>query len=148
MNCNCNETSVLLFKKLSDKAFTPVRASEKAAGFDLMSSHYLFIPGRGRGLCKTDIQISLPKGCYGRIAPRSGLALKGIDVVAGVVDEDYRGNVGVVLYNSNASGFEIKEGDRIAQLICEKIFYPYIVEVNELNETKRGSGGFGSTGIN
>lgn len=95
----------------------------------------------------TDIQIELPSGCYGRVAPRSGLAAKNfIDVGAGVIDEDYRGNVGVVLFNHAAVPFEIKKGDRIAQLICEQIFYPTIEEVETLSITERGAGGFGSTG--
>lgn len=148
MTCESSNCE-LRFKKLSEKAFTPIRGSDKAAGFDLKSAYNLTIPARGRGLCMTDIQISLPNGCYGRVAPRSGLAVKeGIDVGAGVIDEDYRGNVGVILFNHSDKDFEIKEGDRIAQLICERIFYPEIIEVDELDDTTRGTGGFGSTGIN
>ncbi len=95
----------------------------------------------------TDIQIELPTGCYGRVAPRSGLAAKNfIDVGAGVIDEDYRGNVGVVMFNHADQEFEVKKGDRIAQLICEQIFYPEIEQVEELSTTERGAGGFGSTG--
>lgn len=97
----------------------------------------------------TDIQIELPSGCYGRVAPRSGLAAKHfIDVGAGVIDEDYRGNVGVILFNHSTVPFEVKKGDRIAQLICEQIFYPSIEEVETLSITERGAGGFGSTGTN
>ncbi|XP_073921992.1 deoxyuridine 5'-triphosphate nucleotidohydrolase, mitochondrial isoform X3 [Castor canadensis] len=82
-------------------------------------------------------------------APRSGLAAKHfIDVGAGVIDEDYRGNVGVILFNFGKEKFEVKKGDRIAQLICERIFYPEIEEVQVLDDTERGSGGFGSTGKN
>lgn len=89
----------------------------------------------------------MPAGCYGRVAPRSGLAAKhGIDVGAGVIDEDYRGNIGVVLFNHGKEAFEIKRGDRIAQLICERIVYPVLEEVEKLTETVRGAGGFGSTG--
>lgn len=98
---------------------------------------------------KTDIQIEVPEGHYGRVAPRSGLAWKNsIDVGAGVIDEDYRGNVGVILFNFSDVNFEIKKGDRIAQLICERISYPTVVEVDTLSETARGEGGFGSTGTN
>lgn len=86
------------------------------------------------------------------LAPRSGLALKnGIDVGAGVIDYDYRGNVGVILFNHNDSEFVVKEGDRIAQLILEKIVMADPVEVaadEDLPSTERGSGGFGSTGVN
>ncbi|XP_036156594.1 deoxyuridine 5'-triphosphate nucleotidohydrolase, mitochondrial isoform X2 [Myotis myotis] len=107
------------------------------------------IPPMEKTLVKTDIQIALPSGCYGRVAPRSGLAAKHfIDVGAGVIDEDYRGNLGVVLFNFGKEKFEVKKGDRIAQLICERIFYPEIEEVQVLDDTERGSGGFGSTGKN
>lgn len=107
------------------------------------------IPARGKAVVKTDIQVELPEGCYGRVAPRSGLAVKNfIDVGAGVIDEDYRGNVGVVLFNHSDVDFPVAKGDRIAQLICERIFYPTIEEVDDLSDTKRGAGGFGSTGTN
>nr|CUU99197.1 hypothetical transcript [Hymenolepis microstoma] len=102
----------------------------------------------GRALINTDIQISLPPGCYGRIAPRSGLCLKyGIDVGAGVIDQDYRGNIMVVLLNFGDEDFTIKKGDRIAQLICERIYLPTLKECANLDETKRGANGYGSTGV-
>ncbi|XP_014245631.1 deoxyuridine 5'-triphosphate nucleotidohydrolase [Cimex lectularius] len=143
------EKAVLRYIKLTEKAFAPVIGSQKAAGFDLRSAYDYVIPARGKGLVKTDLQIDLPEGCYGRIAPRSGLAWKNhIDVGAGVIDADYRGNVGVVLFNHGSEDFHVKEGDRIAQLICEKIFYPSLQEVEEIKETERGTGGFGSTGVN
>jgi dUTP pyrophosphatase len=76
-----------------------------------------------KAIVKTDIQIALPSGCYGRVAPRSGLAAKHfIDVGAGVIDEDYRRNVGVILFNFGKEKFKVKKGDPIAQLICERIF--------------------------
>lgn len=85
----------------------------------------------------------------GRIAPRSGLASKHfIDTGAGVIDADYRGQVKVLLFNHNEADFEIKEGDRIAQLVLERIATPDVVEVEELAESVRGAGGFGSTGTN
>lgn len=89
----------------------------------------------------------VPSGTYGRVAPRSGLAAKHmIDVGAGVVDEDYTGNVGVVLFNLGGEDFAVKAGDRVAQLVCEKIEHPELEEVERLEETERGEGGFGSTG--
>ena len=98
---------------------------------------------------KTDIQIKVPHGTYGRIAPRSGLSWKNhIDIGAGVVDEDYRGNVGVVMFNHAETEFVVKKGDRIAQLVCEKISYPEIEVLETLDNTERGEGGFGSTGTN
>lgn len=84
--------------------------------------------------------------CYK--APRSGLALKhAIDVGAGVIDADYRGPVGVVLFNHSDSDFEVKHGDRIAQLIIQQIVIPDVLEVEDLDTTDRGAGGFGSTGV-
>ena len=92
--------------------------------------------------------MNIPVTCYGRIAPRSGLAWKKhIDVGAGVIDADYRGNVGVVLFNHGEEDLQVKRGDRIAQLILEKISYADIVEVDDLDATARGDGGFGSTGV-
>lgn len=83
------------------------------------------------------------------MAPRSGLAAKNhIDIGAGVIDEDYRGNVGVVMFNHADTDFQVAKGDRIAQLICERIYYPSLEQVKELSDTKRGDGGFGSTGTN
>ena len=123
--------------------------SKLAAGYDLKSAYDYIIPGQGKVIAKTDLAIRVPDGTYGRVAPRSGLAAKNhIDVGAGVVDQDYTGNVGVVLFNHAQEDFEIKKGDRIAQFVCEKIEYPEIEEVTSLNCTERGEGGFGSTGTN
>ncbi|NWS21041.1 DUT protein, partial [Pachyramphus minor] len=139
----------LRFTKLSENAFAPSRGSARAAGYDLYSAYDCVIPPMEKAVVKTDIQIALPSGCYGRVAPRSGLAAKHfIDVGAGVIDEDYRGNVGVVLFNFGKETFEVKKGDRIAQLICERIYYPELEEVEALDDTDRGEGGFGSTGKN
>lgn len=102
----------------------------------------------GRAIVPTDISIAIPPGTYARVAPRSGLAVKhGIDVGAGVVDYDYRGPLGVVLFNFGKEPFEVKAGDRIAQLVLERIVTPDVEEVEELDSTERGAGGFGSTGI-
>ncbi|XP_056355911.1 deoxyuridine 5'-triphosphate nucleotidohydrolase, mitochondrial isoform X3 [Oenanthe melanoleuca] len=139
----------LRFTKLSENAFAPSRGSARSAGYDLYSAYDCVIPPMEKAVVKTDIQIALPSGCYGRVAPRSGLAAKHfIDVGAGVIDEDYRGNVGVVLFNFGKETFEVKKGDRIAQLICERIYYPELEEVETLDDTERGEGGFGSTGKN
>ncbi|XP_015728501.1 deoxyuridine 5'-triphosphate nucleotidohydrolase, mitochondrial isoform X1 [Coturnix japonica] len=142
-------TALLRFTKLSENACAPSKGSARAAGYDLYSAYDYVIPPMEKAVVKTDIQIALPSGCYGRVAPRSGLAAKHfIDVGAGVIDEDYRGNVGVVLFNFGKETFEVKKGDRIAQLICERIFYPELEEVQALDDTERGEGGFGSTGKN
>lgn len=112
------------------------------------SAYDYVIPARGVGNVKTDVSIVPPTGCYARISPRSGLAIRhGICVGAGVVDADYRGNVGVVLFNHSDQDFRVERGDRIAQLICERISYPTLVRVSTLGQTERGSAGFGSTGM-
>lgn len=137
----------LKVKRLSDDALLPVRGSDRAAGFDLFAAEGKTIPPRSRALIKTDLAITVPKGTYGRIAPRSGLSLKkNLDVAGGVIDEDYTGNVGVILVNNGDDVFEVEQGTRIAQLVCEKICYPDLEEVLVLNETERGEGGFGSSG--
>jgi dUTP pyrophosphatase len=102
----------------------------------------------GKRLVPTDLAIKLPDETYGRIAPRSGLACKNfIDVGAGVVDADYRGNVHVLLFNHGEMDFVIVKGDRIAQLIVEKILMPSVSQVLVLDESSRGGKGFGSTGL-
>ncbi|CAG9830247.1 unnamed protein product [Diabrotica balteata] len=143
-----NGANILLkYTKVLEEAYPPTKGSVKAAGYDLKSAHDVVVPARGKALVDTGLKIELPEGCYGRIAPRSGLAVKNfIDVGAGVVDEDYRGLLKVVLFNHSDNDFEVKSGDRIAQLICERIFYPELEEVKELTDTARGEGGFGSTG--
>ncbi len=137
----------LFVHRLSEGAKLPSRATAGAAGYDIFSSENTTVPAASRRVVKTDIKIAIPVGHYGRIAPRSGLAVKkGIDISAGVIDADYRGQVGVVLVNNSTEEFEVKQGDRIAQLILEKISTPDVIEVVSLDDTVRGSGGFGSTG--
>ncbi|PKA61940.1 Deoxyuridine 5'-triphosphate nucleotidohydrolase [Apostasia shenzhenica] len=138
----------LKVKKLSPNAILPSRASPLSAGYDLSSATAAKVPARGKALIPTDLSIAIPEGAYARIAPRSGLAWKhSIDVGAGVIDADYRGPVGVVLFNHSDVDFEVNSGDRIAQLILEKIMTLPVIEEEELDITERGSGGFGSTGV-
>ena len=138
----------LLVKKLTGSAYVPTRGSSLAAGYDMCSSVDTTIKSGCHGLVDTGIAFTVPYGTYGRIAPRSGLAVKkGIQVGAGVIDRDYTGEVKVVLFNHGEEDFEIKKGDRIAQLIIEKIEMPEIKIVTELLVTERGEGGFGSTGV-
>ncbi len=137
----------LCYKKLTENAYPPVRATAQSAGFDLFSAYNYIIQPHDKELVYTDLAIRVPDGCYGRIAPRSGLALKyHIDIGGGVIDPDYRGNIGIIVYNHSSLVFSIKKGDRIAQLICEKIALPQIKEVLDLDETERNCRGFGSTG--
>ncbi|KIS68923.1 putative dUTP pyrophosphatase [Mycosarcoma maydis] len=125
----------------------PTRGSALAAGYDLYSAEKVVLPQGGRKVVQTGICVAIPDGHYGRVAPRSGLASKhGIDTGAGVIDQDYRGLLGVLLFNLGEQDFIINQGDRIAQLILEKISTPDVQEVESLSETLRGAGGFGSTG--
>ncbi|XP_033220650.1 deoxyuridine 5'-triphosphate nucleotidohydrolase [Belonocnema kinseyi] len=143
-----SSSCALKFAKLSDKAFAPVKGNAAAAGFDLRSAYEYVIPPKGKELVKTDLQIAVPEGTYGRVAPRSGLAWKNhVDIGAGVIDQDYRGNVGVVIFNHGENELKVQPGDRVAQLICEKIEYPELQEMNSLDSTERGEDGFGSTGM-
>nr|XP_033809125.1 deoxyuridine 5'-triphosphate nucleotidohydrolase-like [Geotrypetes seraphini] len=138
----------LKFVRLSNRARSPYKATSQAAGFDLSSAQERIIPKGGREVINTDLQVSLPPGCYGRIAPRSGLALRhGLCVGAGVVDPDYRGPLKILLFNLGEEDYRIREGDRIAQLICEKVFLPDLQEEERLEETDRGNQGWGSTGV-
>ena len=127
----------------------PTLGSTKAAGYDLYASERIIVPQNDRKLISTGIKIKLPHNTVGIIKSRSGLAVRNnIDAKAGVIDEDYRGIVKVVLHNSGTSDFEVNIGDRIAQLLVMPILRPQIEIVNTLNDTERGEGGFGSTGTN
>lgn len=138
-------------KLLSDKARVPTKSNSGDAGFDLYSPVNVVIKPGEYKLIKLDIAITeFPLGTYGRIAPRSGLGLKGVQVFAGVIDSTYQGNIGVILcVNVNAETLNIDVGDRVAQLIFERyepnISFEIVEEFDQM--TKRGSDGFGSTGI-
>lgn len=133
-----------------DPKLVPVYANIGDAGADLVSNEDAAVPARGRILVKTGLKLALPIGYVGLVHPRSGLALKhGITVLntPGTIDSGYRGEVGVILYNSTDVDFEVKAGDRIAQLVIQKYETGAFSIVDSLDETSRGEGGFGSTGI-
>lgn len=132
--------------KLTTQATVPTKGSDKAAGFDLYSAYDYALQAWGTILVKTDLQIKVPDGSYGRLAPRSGLAWGNHIHLAGVIDADYRGPINIILFNFSNETFKIKRGDRVAQLVCEKLTYPHIVVVNSLNKTARGEKGFGASG--
>lgn len=144
-----NNNMNIQIKKLSDKAKIPSQASKSAAGYDLYAAEEVLVNTIGRKLVKTNISISIPEGYYGRIAPRSGLAYKnGIDVLAGVIDSDYRGDIGVILFNTDSNlDFLVNVGDRIAQIIIEKCHSVNWETVETLDSTVRSEGGFGSSGV-
>ncbi|RAH70765.1 DUTPase Dut [Aspergillus aculeatinus CBS 121060] len=149
MGSTANPLPALLVQKLTPSGRAPTRGSAFAAGYDLYSAKDTVIPSKGKALVDTGIAIAVPEGTYGRIAPRSGLASKHfIDTGAGVIDADYRGEVKVLLFNFSDVDFEIKEGDRVAQLVLERIYTPEVTVVEKLEESVRGAGGFGSTGTN
>jgi len=107
--------STFIFIKLTQHALTPTRESPNYAGFDLRSPYETTVPARGKELMKTDLKIKLPKGCYGRIAPKTDLALfHHLKIEAGLVDEDLRGNLSVLIFNHSENPYGICHGDKIA----------------------------------
>ena len=138
--------NVLRFKQLDSKAVLPVRGSALAAGLDLCSIEDVALQPKQRAIVPTGLAVAIPPGFYGRVAPRSGLAAKnGLDVLAGVIDSDYRGEIRCVLYNTGDEVIELPAGSKICQLIVEQIITPEATWVNDLDSTARGAGGFGST---
>jgi len=139
--------SQLRVRRLSDDSFLPKRGTPYAAGLDLFSPVNATIQSGERLLIKLDISIELENGTFGHILPRSSLSLKnGIHIGAGIIDSDYRGNVGVLLFNLSSDTFQVNRGDRIAQLIVKRYEMVEPEEIFESSSTERGSGGFGSTG--
>ena len=166
---NLNMPLVIKFKRITPDGQIPTKGSIGAAGYDLHAAHDCIIPKIclkiemdtteekkeveniyvSKALIKTDIACKIPDTHYGRVAPRSGVSWKHhVHVGAGVIDSDYRGNIGIVLYNLSSKDFIIKKGDRVAQLIFERIENNAMIEeVTDLDESDRGSGGYGSTGV-
>ena len=138
---------VLRFKQLDSRSVLPKRGSALAAGLDVCSIEDVEIGPRQRATARTGLAVAIPHGFYGRIAPRSGLAAKnGLDVLAGVIDSDYRGEIGCLLYNTSDEVINLPAGSKICQLIIEQIITPEAAWATDLVETARGAGGFGSTG--
>lgn len=133
-------------KKLHENAQIPVRSSTSAAGLDIFTLESALIPAGQRALLHTGIAMAIPQGQVGLIWPRSKLASKfGLDVLAGVVDADYRGEVMVSLLNTSADTVEIKVGDKCAQMIVQHCYSGQMELVTELDETERGAEGVNST---
>ncbi|HEX9186328.1 MAG TPA: dUTP diphosphatase [Vicinamibacteria bacterium] len=140
-------TPVPLPTLLGAGASLPEYASAGAAGADLRASEAVDIPPGGRAAVPTALRLQIPPGHVGLVWPRSGLAVRhGIDTLAGVVDSDYRGEVRVVLVNHGEEAFRIAKGDRVAQLLVQRVERAAFTSVPEIEDTDRGSGGFGSTG--
>ena len=137
----------LRFKRLDPRAVLPARGSLLAAGLDICAIEELTLQPGERVLARTGLAVAIPEGHYGRVAPRSGLATKkGLDVLAGVIDADYRGEIRCLLYNAGGEAIHLPAESKICQLIIEKIITPTAVWADDISETDRGSGGFGSTG--
>ena len=137
----------LRFKQLDPRAVLPQRGSALAAGLDVCCIEDVRIESRQRVMARTGLAVAIPPGFYGRVAPRSGLAAKnGLDVLAGVIDSDYRGEIVCVLYNTGDETIKLPAGSKICQLIIEQIITPEAAWATDLDETARGAGGFGSTG--
>lgn len=139
--------ATLNFKKLHDNAKLPTRGSVHSCGLDLYSIEQLTLYPGDRVSCRTGLAMAIPHGFYGRIAARSGLIFKhGINVLGGVIDADYRGEVICLLTNLGDIEFTINVGDRFAQLIIEQVAMCEPEWTTNLDQTARASGGFGSTG--
>lgn len=150
-------TSVLKVRLLRKDAKIPSKASEGSAGFDLYATEEVIVPssrmtsgGRlemGQAVVSTGIAVELPQGTVGRLASRSGLSVRfGIEVAAGWIDSDYRGELLIVLMNFGPEDYRVRAGDRVAQLVVLNVGADTAVIVDELGVTKRGFGGLGSTG--
>lgn len=140
----------LSFKRVHPDAVLPAYAHPSDAGMDIRSVEELTIPVGKRALVHTGLVVNLPPAYEAQVRPRSGLALKaGVTVLntPGTIDAGYRGEIGVILINLGESDFVIKKGDRIAQLVIAPVTQPIVVEATEIDETDRGAGGFGSTGV-
>ena len=138
------------FRRIHPDAAVPAYAHEGDAGMDLRSVDDVVIPPGRRALVHTGLVMQLPPCAEAQVRPRSGLALKhGVTVLnaPGTIDAGYRGEVGVILANFGDSDFEVKKGDRIAQLVVAPVTQPAVVEVDEVSSSDRGDGGFGSTGV-
>jgi len=140
-------SNIFYYKKLSLYATDPRKGSPHSSGTDVASAYNVVILKNKRALVQTDLPILVPCGTYGRIAPRSGIALHhSVDIAAGVIDRDYTGNVGIIVVNNGNQPFSIQRGDFIAQIICERVVEPIIREADTLiTSTMRGTRGFGSS---
>jgi dUTP pyrophosphatase len=142
----CVNTFSFKIKLLNINAQTPYKADDGCAGYDLFSSEEATIQPGTRSLISTGISVEIPRHYYFRVAPRSGLSVHGLDIGAGVIDSSYRGEIKVLCINNSKEPFHFERGAKIAQMILERCACARIELVNDLSETTRGSGGFGSTG--
>jgi dUTP pyrophosphatase len=131
---------------INPNAIIPQKADHGCAGYDVYSVVATMVPPGTRKLIPTGIKTEISRNHYLRVAPRSGLSVKGIDIGAGVIDSSYRGEIKVLVINNSDTCFSIEQGAKIAQLVLERCNNPKIEVVDVLSETVRGNGGFGSSG--
>ena len=137
---------IIPIKLCNGQTKLPLRAHEGDAGYDLSCFEGFELKPLERKLVKTGIKLAIPKNFYGRVAPRSGLAVKfGIDVMAGVVDSSYRGEIGVVLVNLTSEPVFFEKAEKIAQLIIESCQSVDWLKTDDLEATERNSDGYGSS---
>jgi dUTP pyrophosphatase len=141
-----NYNTTFKVKRLHQDAKVPQKADSGCAGYDIFSVDQIKLAPGERSLVATGISTEISKEYYLRVAPRSGLAVKGIDIGAGVVDSSYRGEIKVLVINNSGSDYLVEFGSKIAQLVLERCGDALIEVVDILSETERGYGGFGSTG--
>ena len=139
---------LIKFQKILDEAIIPHYAHQGDAGMDIFSVEETIIKSGERKSVRTGVKMELAEGFVALVWDKSGLALKnGIKTMAGVIDSGYRGEIGIVLANLSGRDYKIEKGQKIAQMLIQKVERAEIEEVKELSETKRGAGGFGSTGL-
>lgn len=131
---------------LDDFALPPVRAHKEDAGLDLRSPTSAIVPAKGNATLDTGVHVEIPRGYVGLLMSKSGLNVKHSITSEGVIDCGYVGSIVVKLYNNGDEDYQVEYGDKISQLILMPIITPELILVSELEETERGSNGFGSTG--
>jgi dUTP pyrophosphatase len=147
--CCCSAVQIIGINKVTEYATMPIKKNPGDAAYDLTSAYDGTVPGGKTKVFKTDLIFVLPNTHWAEIKPRSGLSVKSnLTTDAGVIDSGYRGNVGVVLYNKGTEDFDVKRGDRIAQVVFKKHEIVTLVPCDDLwVQTERSDGGFGSTGV-
>lgn len=148
MGCYTITIMELQVQKLHPKAKIPSFAHDTDAGMDLCCVEEMTIAAGERAQIKTGIALAIPEGFVGLVWDKSGLAYKaGLTILGGVVDSGYTGEILILLQNTTANDYTFSAGDKITQILIQKVEHPEIVEVDSLQNSQRGNGGFGSTGI-
>lgn len=139
-------TLQIQIKKIASTATLPTQAYQEAAGIDLYANESRRVPGNGKAVIKTGLALAIPNGYYGHIKPRSGIATTTpLLIDAGVIDSDYRGEIGIVVSNISEMPFDVDSGMKLAQMTFEKKYTVEFKEVTDLPESERNTRGFGSS---